>query len=109
MKNLVYLKPNVVIEPLIERWYAWSHLISPSTASMNVTKRHIEIMNSYIESPELHNEAIKDPKMLGGPFMDYKEDRSQDIKKLMESTFLNQKELINLSLAIRKLVLLLNK
>ncbi len=109
MKNLVYLKPNVVIEPLIERWYAWTHLISPSTASMNVTKRHIEIMNSYIESPILHSEAVKNPKMLGGPFMDYKEDRSEDIKKLIESTFINQRELISLSLAIRKLVLLLNK
>jgi hypothetical protein len=49
MESLVFLKPNVVIEPLIERWYAWSHLISPATASMNVVKRHIEIMNSYLE------------------------------------------------------------
>lgn len=109
MEGLVYLKPNVVIEPLIERWYAWAHLISPGTASMNVTKRHIEIMNSYLESPAVHDEAVKDPKMLGGPFMDYKENRSEDIRKLLESTFNNQKELINLSMAIRKLVLMLNK
>ncbi|MCD0472721.1 MBL fold metallo-hydrolase [Flavobacterium sp. JAS] len=109
MESLVFLKPNVVIEPLIERWYAWSHLISPGTAAMNVVKRHVEIMNSYLESPELHDEAIKNPKMLGGPFMDYKENRSEDIKKLLESTFLNQKELITLSFAIRKLVLMLNK
>lgn len=109
MESLVFLKPNVVIEPLIERWYAWSHLISPATASMNIVKRHIEIMNSYLESPELHNEAIRNPLMLGGPFMDYNEDRSEDIKKLLESTFLNQKELISLSFAIRKLVLMLNK
>ena len=109
MKNLVYLKPNVVIEPLVERWYAWSHIISPATASMNIVKRHIEIMNSYAESPEVHENAIKDPKMLGGPFMDYSTDRTEDIKKLLESTFLNQKQQINLSFAIRKLVLLLNK
>jgi L-ascorbate metabolism protein UlaG (beta-lactamase superfamily) len=109
MKNLVYLKPNVVIEPLVERWYAWSHLISPSTASMNITKRHIEIMNSYIDAPELHQEVVKDSKMLGGPFMDYLSDRSQDIKKLLESTLTRQKELISLSFAIRRLVLMLNK
>ena len=109
MKNLVYLKPNVVIEPLVERWYAWSHIISPATASMNIVKRHIEIMNSYVESPEVHKNAIKDPKMLGGPFMDYSIDRTEDIKRLLESTFSNQKQQINLSFAIRKLVLLLNK
>lgn len=109
MNSFVYLKPNVVIEPLVERWYAWAHLISPSTASMNITKRHIEIMNSYIESPKMHEEAIKNPKMLGGPFMDFKDDRTDDIKKLLESTFINQRELINLSFAIKKLVLMLNK
>lgn len=109
MEGLVYLKPNVVIEPLIERWYAWAHLISPGTASMNVTRRHIEIMNSYLESPAVHDEAVKDPKMLGGPFMDYNGDRSEDVMKLLESTFTNQKELISLSMAIRKLVLMLNK
>lgn len=109
MENLVYLKPNVVIEPLIGRWYAWPHIISPATASMNIMKRHIEIMNSYLESPELHKEAVQDPRMLGGPFMDYEEDRSEDVRALLESTFVNQKDEISFSLAVRKLVLLLNK
>jgi len=43
----VYLKPNVVIEPLIDNWYAWSHLISPATAAMNIKERHVVIMNSF--------------------------------------------------------------
>jgi len=40
------------------RWYAWSHLISPGTAAMNIVKRHIEIMNSYVDSPHQHMEAV---------------------------------------------------
>lgn len=60
-----YLKPNVVIEPLIDRWYAWSHLISPATAAMNVVGRHLKIINSYIQSPQIHKAAVKNPKMLG--------------------------------------------
>lgn len=109
MKKLVYLKPNVVIEPLIERWFAWAHLVSPSTAAMNITGRHLEIMNSYIESPELHKEMVNNPKMLGGPFMDYNENRTEDIKKLMESTLINQRDSISFSLAVRKLVKMLKK
>ena len=25
----MYLKPNVVLEPLVDKWYAWSHLDLP--------------------------------------------------------------------------------
>jgi len=53
----MYLKPNLVIEPLFMGWYAWSHLISPGTAAMNVVKRHVEIMNSYVDPPQKHMEA----------------------------------------------------
>ena len=37
MSEKMYLKPNVVMEPLVDNWYAWSHLISPATAAMNIT------------------------------------------------------------------------
>ena len=30
--KLVYLKPNVIFEPLVNRWYAWPYIISPGTA-----------------------------------------------------------------------------
>jgi L-ascorbate metabolism protein UlaG (beta-lactamase superfamily) len=101
--KLVYLRPNVVIEPLIEGWYAWSHIISPATAAMNITKRHMEIMNSYIEEPEVHVLAVQDPKMLGGPFMDYKTERVEEVQELLNKTIEDQGDLIELSMAIRKL------
>ena len=28
-----YLKLNVALEALIDRWYAWSHLVSPAMAA----------------------------------------------------------------------------
>jgi len=101
--KIVYLKPNLVIEPLIAGWYAWSHIISPATASLNITKRHLEIMNSYVESPELHITATKNPKMLGGPFIDYKEPRVQEVAGLIEETLTKQADMVELSVALRKL------
>ncbi len=98
-----FLKPNVIIEPLIERWYAWSHLISPATAAMNIVGRHLKIMNSYIQSPQIHAAAVQNPKMLGGPFMDYKTQRVEDIQKLMDYTRQKQGRLIQLSEAIVEL------
>ena len=101
--KIVYLKPNLVIEPLIAGWYAWSHIISPATASLNITKRHLEIMNSYVESPELHVAAVQNPKMLGGPFVDYKELRTEEIANLIEETLTKQADLVELSGALKKL------
>lgn len=102
-KTPVYLKPNVVIEPLFNRWYAWSHLISPATAAMNITGRHLKIMNSYIQAPQIHAAAVKNPKMLGGPFMDFNGGRVEDVKHLRDKTSKEQALLIEFSEAVKEL------
>jgi len=99
----LYLKPNVVIEPLFERWYAWSHLISPATAAMNITGRHLKIMNSYIQAPQIHAAAVRNPKMLGGPFMDFKGKRVEEVKKLRDATLKEQQHMIRFSEAVKEL------
>ena len=104
-----YLKPNVVLEPLFARWYAWPHLISPATAARNVTGRHLKIMNSYIQAPNVHAAAARNPAMLGGPFMDYEGNRVEDVKKLRDYTLQEQKHLIELSQAIDELQALLKR
>ncbi|MEO1395697.1 MAG: hypothetical protein AAFV90_22585, partial [Cyanobacteria bacterium J06634_5] len=39
MKDFLgYLKPDVIAEPLINQWYAWSALIPPATASRYLTQ-----------------------------------------------------------------------
>ncbi len=103
MSQRFFLKPNLVIEPLFMRWYAWSYLISPGTSAMNIVKRHMEIMNSYVDSPQQHIEAVKDPKMLGGPFMDYGHDRSEEVKTLLAETLDKQSKMVQLAFAFRKL------
>jgi L-ascorbate metabolism protein UlaG (beta-lactamase superfamily) len=106
-ENNWYLKPNVVIEPLVKRWYAWSHLISPATAAKNVVGRHLKIMTSYIQSSQIHEAAVRNPKMLGGPFMDYKRPRVEDIKQLKAETLETQSSSIRLAEAITELDIML--
>jgi L-ascorbate metabolism protein UlaG (beta-lactamase superfamily) len=86
MTDQFYLRPNVVVEPLVHHWYAWSQLIPPATAARNTTERHMRIMDSFIQSPEAHVAAVKNPKMLGGPFMDLPVERVDDIKRLAIET-----------------------
>jgi len=105
-----YLRPDVQIEPLFNQWYAWSHLIAPATAAMNIGNSHIKIMNSYIMAPEIHAIAVKNPAMRGGPFLDFDSDRVAEIKNLLERTMKEQAHMVEFSIAIKRLNdLLLNE
>ena len=101
--DLVYIKPNLAIEPLVDNWYAWPHLVSPATAALNIKERHLKIMNSYVQNPMIHAAAVKNPKMLGGPFIDYGGKRVDEIKGLVEETKQNCAELFELCEDIQNL------
>lgn len=101
--NSVYLKSNVVVEPLVDRWYAWPHLISPATAAMNIVGRHLKIMESFVRNPKVHSAAVKDPRMLGGPFIDQPTDRIEEIRALIAETRRHRAPLIELAEAIKQL------
>lgn len=104
-----YLKPNVLAEPLIGGWYAWTHLVSPVNAGMNIVDRHLGIMKSFVQAPQVHAAAVKNPAMLGGPFVNYGPERVGDVKKLIEWTETEQRDLIVLARAVKELDDLLRK
>jgi L-ascorbate metabolism protein UlaG (beta-lactamase superfamily) len=99
----LYLKQNVQVEPLFNKWYAWPYLVSPATAPMITANLHVNILTSYTENPELHKMAVENPEMLGGPFVDYNGERVDDIKGLLDYTKSNLSHLIEFSDAIKSL------
>ena len=101
--EMLYLRPNVQVEPLMDQWYCWAHLIPPATAARNITERHMKIMDSYISAPQFHASAVKNPKMLGGPFIDYNGQRVEEIRSLKEETKTKRALLLALSSAIAEL------
>jgi L-ascorbate metabolism protein UlaG (beta-lactamase superfamily) len=107
LKKCFYLKENVQVEPLVDQWYAWMHLIPPATAARNITERHMKIMDSYITSPQIHANAVRNPKMLGGPFIDYGGKRIDEIKELRQCTKERRAAMFELSAAISDLDALL--
>ena len=102
-KEMLYLRPDIQVEPLFDQWYAWSHLVSPATAARNVTERHLRILDSYINAPQVHANAVKNPKLLGGPFVDYAGKRVDEITILRDRTKRERSHLIELSAAIGSL------
>jgi len=106
--DLVYLKPNFVLEPLVASWYAWAQLISPVTSAMYMSNRNIPIMSSYLMMPKAHAEAVKNPKMLGGPFIDYNGQCLEEIKDLLEKTK-SETSLLGFAASIKELEALLKQ
>jgi L-ascorbate metabolism protein UlaG (beta-lactamase superfamily) len=98
-----YLRQNIQVEPLIDHWYAWPHLISPATAARNITERHLKIMDSYIANPQVHANAAKNPKMLGGPFIDCGGKRVNEIRALRDRIKKKRAHMLELSAALEEL------
>jgi len=103
MNEKLYLKQNVLAEPLINRWYAWSYLIAPATAAMYIANSHLTIMRSFVSNPQVHVSALNNPEMIGGPFINYPASRVDEIKALMETTIKEQANMLELAEAIKTL------
>ena len=98
-----YLKPSVMLEPLVNHWYAWPHLIAPATAALNITNAHIRMMRSFISAPDIHAAAVKNPAMSGGPFVDLPRSAVKDVKALVENTVREQAHMIEFAEAVKTL------
>ncbi|PYP88130.1 MAG: MBL fold metallo-hydrolase [Blastocatellia bacterium AA13] len=99
----VYLRQNVMLEPLVAQWPAWSYLLSPAPAAMHLANLNLKMMQSFVSSPEVHIAALKNPKMRGGPFIDYGPDKVGEIKALRNKTLNEQGHMVELAEAIQTL------
>ena len=103
LNSEMYLKGNVMIEPLFNQWYAWSYLISPATAPMFVANLHLKLMESFIVAPQVHVSALKNPANLGGPFIDYDAGKVPQIKTLREKTLKENQHMLAFADAVKTL------
>ncbi len=101
--DLVYLKPNALIEPLFNQWYAWSYLLSPASSAMLVANAHVKLMESFVASPQMHVSALQNPAMRGGPFLDIAAERAPEVKALLDRTLKSQAHVIALAEGIKAL------
>lgn len=84
------LKDTTLIEPLVNLWPAWAHLIPPVAAGLHLANYQIKTLQSYLENPEMHLQAAHNPNLIGGPFVDIPTDRLEEVRELLEATKLRQ-------------------
>jgi L-ascorbate metabolism protein UlaG (beta-lactamase superfamily) len=99
----VYLRQNVVAEPLVNQWYAWTYLISAASAAMYIANSHLKILRSFVATPQMHVAATKDPKMRGGPFINCDATEVPRVKALLEKTEREQAHMVEFAKAVQSL------
>jgi len=99
----VYLRRNILAEPLFNQWYAWSSLIAPASSAMFVANSHLKIMQSFVNAPDVHINALRNPAMRGGPFIGYAASRVKDIKQLLEKTTTEHADILEFAAGVRSL------
>ncbi|HEX7331305.1 MAG TPA: MBL fold metallo-hydrolase [Pyrinomonadaceae bacterium] len=84
------LRDTTLIEPLVNLWPAWAHLIPPVAAGLHLANYQIKTLQSYLENPEMHLQAAHNPSLIGGPFVDIPTHRLEEVRELLEATKLRQ-------------------
>lgn len=105
----VYFKQNVQVEPLFNQWYAWSFLIAPETAAMYVANSHLKLMQSFVAAPQVHISALKNPAMLGGPFINCEANRVNEIQELANNIKSEHGHMLEFAEAVKALDKLLSQ
>lgn len=82
----LYLDPEVTVEPLYDRFYASTQLLSPSTSAMLVVNSHLRMLESYVANPHIHQSAVRSKHLRGGPFVDIDTQRMPAVRALLEET-----------------------
>ncbi|MBC9718903.1 MBL fold metallo-hydrolase [Streptomyces sp. TRM66268-LWL] len=82
--ELLYVKPNIRIEGLLNRFCAWLHVYAPVPAAMNLASLHMPMLDSFVEHPQVHVDAVANPQMKGSFFINADVSRADEIRELRD-------------------------
>jgi L-ascorbate metabolism protein UlaG (beta-lactamase superfamily) len=96
----VFLRSNAIIEPLVDRFYAWMHIVAPVQASMNLANLQVPLLESYLQNPQVHTAASTNPALRGGYFVNIDETRSMEVSALLDTIKRDRADMLGFAAAI---------
>lgn len=84
------LADSTAVEPLVNKWAAWSHVIAPAPYSLHLQQYQINLLESYLRYPKIHIQTCKNPQLRYGAFVDIAVERADEVKELLTSTKASQ-------------------
>lgn len=95
-----FLRPDAIIEPLVDRFYASLLTVAPVQGAMNLAFLHVPLLESYLQCPEDHVEASRSPELRGGFFVNIEERRSDEVRNLLTAIKRDRAELLRFAEAV---------
>jgi L-ascorbate metabolism protein UlaG (beta-lactamase superfamily) len=79
------LAETTLVEPLIDQWAAWWMLVSPFTASLHLQSFQLPVLRAYLQNPEFHARASRDPALQGTSFVGVPPRHAPQVQALLQS------------------------
>ena len=96
----VFLRPDVIIEPLTDGFYAWLLTVAPVQAAMNLAFTQLPLLESYLQSPQAHVNASRNPALRGSLFVNIEATRSQDVRELVAAIKRDRADMLAFAAAV---------
>jgi hypothetical protein len=109
LDDRVYLKQDVRVEPLACRWSAWTHLVSPVQHALNIARRQLPLLRSFLDETSIHFMAAENPDLFCGPFVHVGRADIPTIRGLIEQTEATCSRLIRFASDLQQLDRLVQK
>lgn len=95
-----FLRPDAIIEPLVDGFYAWMHTVAPVQAAMNLAFVQVPLLESYLQSPQVHINASNNPELRGGFFIGIEESRSAEVRDLLNAIKSDRADMLAFAAAV---------
>ncbi|MFI7131008.1 MBL fold metallo-hydrolase [Nonomuraea sp. NPDC050153] len=96
----LFLRSKVIVEPLVDRFFAWPHTIAPVQAAMNLAFLQVPMLESYLQSPAVHVAASNNPELRGGYFVNIEESRADEVRDLLATIRRDRADMLRFADAI---------
>jgi L-ascorbate metabolism protein UlaG (beta-lactamase superfamily) len=85
-KRAYRLADSTAIEPLVNSWAAWPHIVPPMTSSLYLRNYQLKVLESFLENPDAHVQACQSRKLRSGPFVDLGRERAGEVEEFLNKT-----------------------
>ncbi|MBT2212347.1 MULTISPECIES: MBL fold metallo-hydrolase [Actinomadura] len=96
----LFLRSKVIVEPLVDRFFAWPYTVAPVQAAMNLAFLQVPLLESYLQSPQVHIAASNNPELRGGYFINIPEERADEVRDLLAAIKRDRADMLRFAQAI---------
>ena len=98
--SLYRLADHTLAEPLVHDWNAWWMTVAPVPASLHLHGYQLPLLKAYLQTPDFHAKAAKDPLLSGTSFVGIPAERAGEVKALLQRMQGEQADRIKLAEAL---------